>query len=135
MKTRRRETPGRSHTPCWSPSRRRATQRRVSNPDCAVDARPHSRREQDHPLAAPSVFGSDSRLCARSLASAFSGNACELLSSESVADSGLRLNQRWFCWIRLDLLAQMRDVNAQVLAMLLGLRAPDFAQDVAMREY
>jgi hypothetical protein len=74
-------------------------------------------------------------LCARSLASAFSGNACELLSSESVADSGLRLNQRWFCWIRLDLLAQMRDVNAQVLAMLLGLRAPDFAQDVAMREY
>src|SRR4029079_16402381 len=29
----------------------------------------------------------------------------------------------------------MRDVNAQVLAMLLGLRAPDFAQDVAMREY
>jgi hypothetical protein len=29
----------------------------------------------------------------------------------------------------------MRDVNAQVLAMLLGLWAPDFAQDVAMREY
>ena len=58
----------------------------------------------------------------------------ERLSNEPVTNSRLSLNQRRFCRIGLDLLAQMRDVNAQVLAMFLGLRAPDFAQDVAMRE-
>src|SRR5438067_6925570 len=55
MKIRRRETLGRSHKPCWSPNRRRAMRQRVSSPDCAVDERPHSRREQDRLLAAPSV--------------------------------------------------------------------------------
>src|SRR5215470_4471321 len=79
-------------------------------------------------------IGSDSRLCARSMASAFSGNAGRQSICKPVTDSRLSLNQRRFCWIRLDLLAQMSDVNTQVLPMLLGLRAPDFAQNVAMRE-
>src|SRR2546427_6532950 len=71
MKIRRRETLGRSHTPCWSPNRRRAKRQRVSNPDCAVDARPRSRREQYRLSAPPLVIGGESPLLARSLASSF----------------------------------------------------------------
>src|SRR5215831_11946222 len=53
--------------------------------------------------------GGESPLGARSLASSFSVvNTSELLSCESIADSRLRLNQRRFCRIRLDLLSQMR---------------------------
>src|SRR2546428_13742595 len=64
--------PGQSRTLCWCPNRRRAMRQRVSNPDCAVDARPHSRREQYRLSAPPSVIGGDSPLLARSLASSFS---------------------------------------------------------------
>src|SRR5947208_11357290 len=117
MKTRPRETRGRSHTPCWSPNRRRARRQRVSNPDYAADARLHSRQEQHPPTTLP--FIGESRLCARSLASSFSASDQWRLSAKAVTNSRLRLNQRWFCWIRLDFLAQMRDVNAQVLAMFL----------------
>src|SRR5262245_61466452 len=56
MKIRRRETRGQLHTLCWFPNHRRAMRRRVSNPDCAVDARLQSRREQHPLLAAPSVL-------------------------------------------------------------------------------
>src|SRR5262249_3452229 len=43
-------------TPYWFPNRRTAMRQRVSNPDCAVDARPHSHREQHRLIAAPSVL-------------------------------------------------------------------------------
>jgi hypothetical protein len=46
--------------------------RRVSSPDCAVGARPHSRREQHPQSAAPLLSGGESPLRARSLASSFS---------------------------------------------------------------
>ena len=60
--------------------------------------------------------------------------ASKSLSCKSVADSRRRFNQRWLHWIGLDLLPQMCDVNAQVLPMLFRFRAPDFAQDVSVRE-
>src|SRR5438874_12117092 len=63
--------PGQSRTPCWCPNRRRAMRQSVSNPDCAVDARPRSRREQYRLSAPPSVIGGESPLLARSLASSF----------------------------------------------------------------
>src|SRR6266487_2500460 len=72
MKIRRLQTPDQSRTPCWCPNRRRARRRRVSNPDCAGDARPHSRREQHAQSAAPLLIGGESPLRARSLASSFS---------------------------------------------------------------
>src|SRR5262249_49362521 len=112
MKTRRRETRARSHRPCWFPNRRRAEPQRVSNPDYAGDARQHSRRGQDRLLAAPSVSAVTVD-CALARWQALSRELLgKRLSCKSVADPGLRLNQRWFCWIRLDLLAKMRDVNA-----------------------
>src|SRR6478672_1010842 len=134
MKIPQRETRGQSHTPCWFPNRRKATRRRVSNPDCAADAPPHSRREQDRLLTAPSVLAGTLD-CARARWQAlFSGNTRLWLTCKPVTDSRLSLNQRWFCRIGLNLLAQVSDVDTQVLSMLLGFWAPDFAQDMAMRE-
>src|SRR6266478_7635130 len=72
MKIRRRQMPDQSRTPCWCPNRRRARRRRVSSPDCAADARPHSRREQHPQSAAPWLIGGESPLRARVLASSFS---------------------------------------------------------------
>jgi hypothetical protein len=46
---------------------------------------------------------------------------------ETIPDSG-------FGWVGFDFLAEMGDLNAKVLAVLLGFRTPDFAQDVAMGE-
>jgi hypothetical protein len=64
----------------------------------------------------------------------FLGRSTERLSSESVTNARLSLNYSWFCRLWLDFLAQMGDVNAEVLPMLLGFWAPDFAQDVSMRK-
>lgn len=52
---------------------------------------------------------------------------------QPVADAGFGLDQRRMRWIGLDLLAKVRDVNAQVLTVFLRFRAPDFAQYLAMR--
>src|SRR5262249_39245284 len=121
-------------TPCWCPNPRRARRRRVSNPDCAADARPHSHLEQ-HPLpVVPSLIGRESPLHARSLASCFWAKPGERLTCEAITNSRLCDDQRWSRRVRLNLLTQMRDINTQVLPMLLGLRPPDFAEDVAMRE-
>src|SRR5262245_27699403 len=112
MKIRLRETRARSHTPCWFPNRRRAMRQRVSNPDCAADARPHSRREQDRLLAAPSVLAVTLD-CALARWQALSrAIPVRWLTRKSVADSRLSLNQRRFGRIRLDLLAHMSDVDA-----------------------
>ena len=40
-----------------------------------------------------------------------------------------------FVGVRFDLLPEMRDVDAQILTVFLGLRSPDFAQDVTMRQH
>src|SRR5215472_12603174 len=118
MKIQRRQTPDRSRRPCWCPSRRKATRRRVSNPDCAVDVHPHSRREQHPQSAAPSLIGGESPLRVRSLASCFFPPSTESttvsrerLSWKAITDSRLGLDQRWFWRARLNFLAQMRDVN------------------------
>src|SRR4029453_6268865 len=117
-------------------------QRRVSNQDCAADARPHSRREQ-HPLqAAPSLIGCDCPWETCSLASCFfhqlTSSAApkrqKALSCKSISDPGRGLYQRRLCWIGLDLLAQMRDINAEVLPVFFRFRTPDFAQDVPVGE-
>src|SRR4029450_1802227 len=105
-----------------------------SNQGAAADARPHSRREQ-HPLpAAPSLIGCDSRLQTCLLASCFFEQTTssalpkrrESLPPKSISDSRRCLDKRWFRWIALDLLAQMRDVNTQVLPMFFRFRTPDF---------
>src|SRR5437867_11502206 len=64
--------------PCSCPNRRRATRQRVSNPDCAADARPHSRPEQYRQSAAPLPIGGESPLRARTLASSFSATSLSL---------------------------------------------------------
>ncbi len=51
---------------------------------------------------------------------------------ETIPDSGFGFDQAWFGWVGFDFLAEMGDVNPQVLPVFLGFRAPDFAQDVAM---
>src|SRR5262245_16767132 len=112
MKIRLRETRARSHTPCWSPNRHRAMRQRVSNPDCAADARPHLRREQDRLLAAPSVLGVTLD-CALARWQALSRAMRKpRLTCKPVTNPRLSLNQRRFCRIQLDLLAQMSHVHA-----------------------
>src|SRR5215469_5677243 len=73
MKIRLQQTPDQSRTLCWCPNHRKAMRQRVSNPDCAADARPRSRREQDPLPIAPLSIGGESPLRARSLASSFLG--------------------------------------------------------------
>src|SRR6266576_1306854 len=53
---------------------------------------------------------------------------------EPIPDSRLGLNETWTCRITFNLLAKVGDINAKILSMFLGFRAPDFAKDVAMRE-
>src|SRR6059058_1176174 len=71
-KIRPRQTPDQLRTPCWCPNHHKAMQQRVSNPDCADGARPHSRREQHPQSTAPSLVGGESPLRAPVLASSFS---------------------------------------------------------------
>src|SRR5947207_2474603 len=57
-----------------------------------------------------------------------------LIGDEPVPDSRLRLNETWTGRIAFNLLAQVGDIDAEILPMLFRFRAPDFAKDVAMRE-
>src|SRR5436309_3068547 len=56
------------------------------------------------------------------------------IGDEAIPDSRLGLDETWTCRIAFNLLAQVGDINAGILAVLFGFRAPDFAKDVAMRE-
>src|SRR6266508_4107598 len=134
MKIRRRQTPDRSHTPCWFPNRHRATRRPVSNPDCAGDARPHSHPEQYPLSAAPSLLAENLHCGLAHLQALSRPMPGKRLTCEAVTNSRLCTDQRRSRRVRLNLLTQVRNVNAQVLPVLFGFRAPDFAQDVAMRE-
>src|SRR5438128_4320438 len=56
------------------------------------------------------------------------------IGDEAVTDSRLGLDETWTCRIAFSLLAQVGNINAEILAVLFRFRAPDFAKDVAMRE-
>ena len=56
------------------------------------------------------------------------------MSCKPVADSRLSCDQSRFGWIGLDLLAQVRDVNAKILSMFFRFRSPDLAEDMAMSQ-
>src|SRR5207249_2556143 len=56
------------------------------------------------------------------------------LTCETIANSWLSIDQRWSCRVRLNLLTQMRNINAQVLPMFFGFRAPNFAQNAPVRQ-
>src|SRR5437016_4238706 len=57
------------------------------------------------------------------------------IGDEAVTDSRFGLNETWTGRIAFNLLAKVGDINAEILPMLCRFRAPDFAKDVAMREY
>ena len=54
------------------------------------------------------------------------------IGDEAVTDSRLGLNETWTCRITFNLLAQVGNINAEILAVLFRFRAPDFANDVAV---
>ena len=58
-----------------------------------------------------------------------------IIGDEAVTDSRFGLNENRTGRIAFNLPAQVGDVNAEILPMLFRFRAPDFAKDVAMREY
>ena len=64
-------------------------------------------------------------MAACELASSFSANSAVWLTCEAVTNSRLNTDQRWSRWVRLKLLAQMRNIDAQVLPVLFGFRAPN----------
>jgi len=56
------------------------------------------------------------------------------IGDEAIPDSRVGLDETWTCRIAFDLLAEVGDINAEILAVLFRFRAPDFAKDVAMCE-
>src|SRR5439155_17673585 len=56
------------------------------------------------------------------------------IGDEAVTDSQLGLNETWTCRITFNLLAEVGDINAKILAVLFRFRAPDFAKVVTMCE-
>ena len=56
------------------------------------------------------------------------------IGDEAIPDSRLGLNETWTCRITFNLLAKVGSIKAEILAVLLRFRAPDFAKDVARRE-
>jgi hypothetical protein len=84
-------------------------------------------------LKGKEVVGKPTSKVRRLDAQTISGCGCRSVDSKTVADARFCLDQNGSSWIGLDLLAKMRDVNAKILSMLFGFRAPDFAQDLPVR--
>ena len=53
-----------------------------------------------------------------------------LIGDETIPDFRLGLNETWTCRIAFNLLAEVGDIKAEILAVLFRFRAPDFAKDV-----
>src|ERR1700682_5620893 len=60
--------------------------------------------------------------------------ALSLVGFEPITDARFGFDQARFGGVGFDFLTEMGNVNAKVLPVLLGLRSPDFAEDVAMSE-
>jgi hypothetical protein len=56
------------------------------------------------------------------------------MGDEAIPDCRLGLNETWTCRITFNLLAEVGNINAEILAVLFRFRGPDFAKDVAMCE-
>jgi hypothetical protein len=67
------------------------------------------------------------RECCGQVSHSLPAHSDRLIGDEAVPDSRLGLNETRTCRIAFNFLAQVGDINAEILAMLFRFRSPDFA--------
>src|SRR6266702_2266909 len=93
----------------------------------------------DRPLADPLSETKNwrnllTRKCRSQVSHSLPAHSSRLIGDEAVPDTWLGLNENRTGRVPFNLLAQVGDVNAEILAVLFRFRAPDFTKDMTMRE-